>query len=364
MSDLVRAITRLGLVEDDHWPAKPLDDTAFRRLARAVARERIDGLAHEAVLAGLLPVTDGQAARLRAAHEEVAAVALQLDRQLLDVQALLASHGIGLLALKGPAVAHLDHDDPALRRYNDIDVLLRAQDMAAAEVVLVDHGYQRVFEQLRPGFDARFGKGTTLTSPRGYELDIHRTLAFGAFAFGIDVTDLWDGTRPFALGGRTVHALGDPQRFLHACYHAALGDPMPRMTTMRDMVLSAPPSEQQGEVLALIDAWRGRAVVGRALQLLHARLDIELAGPLAALRHHEPTWLERFALWAQVSDHRSFATQVVAAMPFLRGWRDRIDLVRAALLPDATTRRSLGTAGRLAWLRRGVLSLLGGRRDG
>lgn len=88
---------------------------------------------------------------------------------------------------------------------------------------LVDAGYRRERPQLRPGFDRRFAKNVTLTSPHGMPVDLHRTLAAGRFGVTLAVEELFDRSSPLRLGGETLSVLAARDRFLHACYHAVLG---------------------------------------------------------------------------------------------------------------------------------------------
>ena len=77
--------------------------------------------------------------------------------------------------------------------------------------------------ELRPGFDREFGKDV-LIRINGIELDIHRTFVTGPFGLTIPLEQLFASATPFAVGGRTLHALGGEEMFLQACYNAALGD--------------------------------------------------------------------------------------------------------------------------------------------
>src|SRR5207244_11507780 len=46
---------------------------------------------------------------------------------------------------------------------------------------------------------------------------------------------LFAGAEPVPIGDGTVVALDREGRFLHACFHAALGDFPPRITALRDV---------------------------------------------------------------------------------------------------------------------------------
>lgn len=65
-----------------------------------------------------------------AGHQDSMRWLLHLEIRLLEVADWFADvGGIELRVLKGPAVAHLDEVDPALRSFSDLDLLIAAADM-------------------------------------------------------------------------------------------------------------------------------------------------------------------------------------------------------------------------------------------
>lgn len=347
-------------------PAQPLDDGAWKRLGFEVTTQKLTGLLLDAVRGDRMPVTDAQYELASHWHEEQVATALRLERLMLRVVPALTDHGLDVLVLKGPAVAHLAYRDPSLRLFGDIDVLLRAEQFDDAMGRLEqDLGFDRPWAQMRPGFDARFGKGATLRAPEGLELDVHRTFVFGAFGLAVDNADLFDSPARFEVGGRSLLTLDPATRFLHACYHAALGSPTPRLMTLRDVVEQLPGGVDEVErVLDLVRRWRGRAVVARAVRLVERRFDMTLAGPIVEdVRGYVATPQEERAVAAQVGPGASFARQVVAALPYVEGLADRAAFLAAVLLPSSSSMASRESGGRLAWLRRGAGSLRGGARS-
>jgi hypothetical protein len=75
---------------------------------------------------------------------------------------------------------------------------------------------------------------------------------------------LFEHGRPFAIGGADFVALGDAHRFLHACYHAALGG-VRGARHRRDIVLLARTVEPTSVASQFSDGW-SPAVVAAALQ--------------------------------------------------------------------------------------------------
>lgn len=348
------------------FPTEPLGDDAWKRFGFEVTTQKLTGLLVDAARDDRMPVTDAQYELACDWHEEQIATALRLERSMLRVVPALTGHGLDVLVLKGPAVSRLAYRDPALRLFGDIDVLLRAEQFDAAMGLLQrELGFRRPWAQMRPGFDARFGKGATLRGPDDLELDVHRTFVFGAFGLAVDATDLFAAPERFEVGGRTLLTLDPAARFLHACYHAALGSPTPRLMTLRDVVEQLPRDPAEVErVLDLTHRWRGRAVVARAVRLVERRFDLTLVGPIVEdVRGYVATPQEERAIAAQVGPGASFARQVVTALPYVDGLGDRAAFLAAVLLPSASSMASRETGGRFAWLRRGVASLRGGARS-
>ncbi len=133
------------------------------------------------------------------------ATELTLEATLLRVAETFEHAVIPFRVLKGPAVAHLDYPDPALRDFGDIDLLIQPDDLDRTIAVLTEQGFARRFPEPRAGFDRRFTKSVSVVNPGGKELDLHRTLAPGVFGLRVKVAMLWDATPvQFVLGGRTL----------------------------------------------------------------------------------------------------------------------------------------------------------------
>ena len=366
--ELTRAVAAFGLPGGDERlltsDSRPVSDTEWTQLLVHISALRLPGFLLAAIEAGALPVTEAQHDQARDLHLRFCRSVLWVERRLLEVASMLESAGVDFLVLKGTAVAHLNYPDPSLRMFGDNDLLLRAEQFADAVEVLHGAGYVRPVSEARPGFDRRFGKGATLHGNDGDELDLHRTLVFGSFGFLIDTDELFASAVPFGLGGRTLHALGPETRLLHACYHAALGDPRPRLGSVRDVAQMLLEGDHDAEAtLDLIRRWRAEAVVARAVGLCRDRLGVAVPGPIpAAVDAYVPRRRELRAIDSYVGGNRSFATKVLASLPFLPGMRDRVALLRAAAFPKPGFAEDHGAQHGVPWLRRGMRSLLRRRR--
>jgi len=318
------------------FPRQPLDQHAWHELLFRAREQRITPLLAQAVTTGYIPATDPQVTEVLHLDTQALVSVLTLEATLLRVAESLERAGVPFRVLKGPAVAHLDYPDPAFRDFGDIDLLIHPNDFDRSIAVLSGQGYSRRFPEPRTGFDHRFTKSVSVSNPIGQEVDVHRTIAPGAFGLRVQVEMLW--TAPpaqFALGGRSFGALGSAERFIHACYHGVLGNAPPRLVPQRDiaqMLLHG--SVDPDRVLSLAAAWRGEPVVARAITAAWSTLRLTDVVSLSA-------WATRYTLGARekrelaraTSPGYSYAAQAVDSVRAIGTARERLAYVSALAFP-------------------------------
>lgn len=352
----VAAVAAHGIPGSELDPAiEPLDEASWAILFSAVRRERITGLLAAAVTAGSFPITDAQAEQVVDAHVEDMAGVLLLERLLLTVAAALDSAGIEARVLKGTAVAHLDCHDPSLRPFGDIDLLVRPEQLAAVGDTLERLGLQPTAPQVRPDFPSRFGKGFVLRSPEGLEVDVHRTLAGGAYGLRVPVEDLWRNARPFVVGGTVLHALGDEERLLHAALHAAVGGQVCNLLSLRDVADMALYGDFDHDHLrALARRWGVEAALATTVRSAWEAFRISDVTALSrwAERHPIPAREARI-LAAHAPPRSTYAAQALVALSGVDGVRARVSYLTSLALPDRQFLQSRGYTRR-EWLSRGA----------
>ncbi|GAB3583485.1 hypothetical protein GCM10027445_58320 [Amycolatopsis endophytica] len=321
---------------DRAFPAEPLPSAEWDAVLAAARKHRMTGLLMAAIAAGAFAATGEQAESVKSAHARNQMRVLALERELLRVLDLLEGAGIESRLLKGAAVAHLDYPDPALRSFNDLDVLVRADDIERTVEVLGTAGFERTLAEPRPGFDRRFDKGMTLRPPAGYELDLHRTFVLGPWGRMVDLDAVWDSGQSFTVAGRQVLALSLPNRFMHACYHAALGDWPLRLGSLRDVAeMLRRLDRDSSAVLRLAASWGAEAVVAAAVADTVRLLGIKVPGPLARWAvAYVPSAREESWLALHTHAGKTFTAQAVATLKVLP-WRDKPSYLRALVFPDA-----------------------------
>lgn len=343
------------------FPAEPLADDAWAALLTAAEANRVLGQLRSAVDSGHLPTTKIQSGQARTAHRMVMLRVLSLEQHLVSVTALLADAGVESRALKGSAYAQLDYPDPALRSFIDLDLLFRPHDISRAAEVLAAAGFTRILAEPRPGFDRKFDKGTTMRGP-DFEIDLHRTFVLGPWGIRIRLDELWDDGESFTIGGHQLTALSAPNRFLHACYHAALGDWPLRLGSLRD-VAELQPADEQGTI-ARATAWGVQAVVAAAVADSTRLLGLPVTGELREwAAAYVPTRREEHWLGLHTQENKTFAAQAIATLPALPGLRDKAAYLRALMLPDKQYTADRHSSA-LSRLRFGVREALRGRGRG
>ncbi len=335
--DAARAIARVDFGSCDRnegtEPVTPRDGE-WAELLTVLATQRLSGVALLAADNGVLELTAEQYDQLFEQHEMQLALDLRVERLVLAAFEALSTAGIGALLLKGPSMARRFYDDPSLRSFGDADILVRRHDFRRAVDTLEDLGCSRRTTPPRPWFD-RYVKAACFTTDDGLELDLHQLLAPGPYGFIIDTDGLFDA-EPDAvrIGHVSIPCLPAPPAFVHACAHAALGDPYPRLASLRDIVavLRAEPSDVA--VAELVAAWQLEPVIARSLSLVERVLGCRPRSPIAArYRYCELSRRDRWRMSAYESDRSRFARQSAAAFWELPSIRDKVAYAAALAFP-------------------------------
>lgn len=347
VEELVTALAARGLGTTASFElAEPLDDAVWEGFHAEVDRHRLNGLLALAIAGGDLPVTPMQDQQAGERELALATHVVTIERLLLEIIDRFESAGIDYRVLKGSAYAHTAYPIPEARPFADLDLLVGADDLRRAGVILEGLGAQRPVPELRPGFDRRFGRTVTWTTHDGYEVDLHRTLASGPFTFLVEVAALFDRSGSFELVGRTVPCFDPTLGFLHSCIHLVLGG-RPRLLTVRDVAAHASlPGVDLGAVVEIAARWKLTAVVARATD--DARSQLALLpdwqeGLSARLRPtpEEQALLDSFPTIAGHADQ-----QALQALRYVPGLRQKAAFAAAYAWPSTPNLRHRGLTRR------------------
>ena len=281
--------------------------------------------------------------RLRGHFETNAVRNRLLTAELTKVLARLAAQGIAAIPYKGPVLARTAYGDVALRRFADLDVLVRRADVLRAVAALRQLGYESRL-RLTPAQERAF-----LDVQCEYPLDrdrgrltteIHWDVVPREFAFHLDLDRFWSRARPIELDGLTVLTPSPEDLLLILVVHGAKHF-WARLAWLVDVaaVIEAHPEMDWTALLA-------RAREGGAMRMLAVALTVvtDLLGVVVPPRVSEEIaadpstapLAERVTRWlggAPIPAERSLGA-LRAAMALRERRRDRIaHLCRTALTP-------------------------------
>src|ERR1700676_5546083 len=158
---------------------------------------------------------------LRAHFYRISAYNHYLAMHLVRLVSQFEQRGIPCLALKGPAVALAAYGDLSLRQYEDIDVMVRVEDVTKAVEMLFSHGFRPVRGHAERYKHVKLYHEVTLSAPdQSFGVDLHWQLAPPyAELFGPDPGALWCRAEQVHLPAGEVPGLGVEDLFLALCQH-------------------------------------------------------------------------------------------------------------------------------------------------
>ena len=216
------------------WPPSPARDAQVRaaaqgvdwaRFLRVVARQRVAGLARDALsTAGVaLPAQIDQ--RLSALSQGGAARALALGAEAVRLQRLLDAEKLPSLSIKGAALAQLAYGSLGLKSARDVDLLVAPDDAARAYEILKREGYVAVAPAKDPSpaqlqIVLELHKDLELHHPgRGLNVELHWRLIDNPVLLA--EIGMGSASQEVRLLGGALRTLGDADLFAYLCVHGA-----------------------------------------------------------------------------------------------------------------------------------------------
>ncbi len=199
---------------------------------------------------------------------------LRLARELARIANALAAMKIGMLALKGPALAIATYGDLAMRQFTDLDILIREPDLPRVADLLAESGYYpRRYERDRRGGGFFQSSEDEFSSADGRDLiDVHWRLAPAYFPFAPDEEGLWMRAASVEIEGAHIATLATTDAMLFVIAHATKHG-WPNLRAICDVAALAAAPSLDWDALA---AQATRLGCGRMF-LLGAMLAAEIA---------------------------------------------------------------------------------------
>ena len=296
-----------------------LDASAAEAVFARARFHHLSGFLADAALAGTVTTDDeGLWSPLWRQWRDELLMCVRLEALAVRTGELLDTTAIRWCLTKGAALAHLDYPDPAVRTFGDVDVLVHPADWSRAFRLLTDSGYRRETSTLPGNYDDRYGKGATLTTADGLEVDLHRRFAIGRFGVTTATEAMFASTDSIELAGRRIPVLDRPGRLLHGCFHAALGG-FRGLRAFRDVAQLILVSNADWEAtFDVARRWKVEAVVASAISEAWCRLGLDIDHPAhtratsTAVSRTDRRILE---LFARESPFRSQAMTALRRLP-------------------------------------------------
>lgn len=167
-------------------------------------------------------VPHGRMAQFKHGYQENVARNLVLTSELATLVRAFRDAGIESIPYKGPLLALLAYGDLALRRFVDLDIIVKKEDVYRARDVLTEAGYKPVvdFDQhsalLRTQHNIQFKRDSGRVI-----VELHWEVASNLFALSVSADDLWQRLIEVELNGEKVKSLSADDTLFSLCVHGS-----------------------------------------------------------------------------------------------------------------------------------------------
>lgn len=161
---------------------------------------------------------------LRDEFRQNAALNLARTGELLNLLRKFRARGIPVLPFKGPTLAAYSYGSISLRQFNDLDLLLRPEDLAVGQDLLLTEGYT-------PGLDLPEARRSDYLHALGQVpfyrqwdaslVELHTRVMPRSFFFPLGLEELWGRAELLLLQGEMVRVLSAEDLLLVLCAHGA-----------------------------------------------------------------------------------------------------------------------------------------------
>lgn len=169
-------------------------------------------------------VPNDQLARLKQHYETNAARNLLLAGELVRILRLLAHDGIDAVPYKGPALAVYAYDQLSLRRFVDLDILVRKTNVIRAKEILIAAGFAcpTLWTNAQEDLLLRTQYNLVMTRDSGrLVVELHWEVASSLFASSLHAEAFWGRLETTRLLDAEVKTLSAEDLLLSLCVHGS-----------------------------------------------------------------------------------------------------------------------------------------------
>jgi hypothetical protein len=198
-----------------------LDWNYVYQLAR---RHSVLPLVYSQLSAAAENIPPDQLARFKKNYQENAARNLWLTAELCRILQSFEAAGIEAVPYKGPALAVYAYGNPALRRFVDLDILVRKTDTPRAIELLTTKGFVcgAPWTNAQASLLLRTQHNLSLSRDEGRLIvELHWELASSLFASSLQAEDVWGRLQTMRLNNAAVKCLSSEDLLLSLCVHGS-----------------------------------------------------------------------------------------------------------------------------------------------
>lgn len=224
---LIRCLRLFLAVEGEPQLKAPIEDVDWDSLVHLAAFHRVAPILDRALRNGCPQAVPASVlADLAAYVRSAASRSLFLTGELVRLLKRLEAQGIPAIPFKGPALSSLLYGNPALRHFDDIDILVRQEGYPSAKRLLLSLGYQPKYQltkrQEKAYLQSHHHEHFTLT--RGdmrIDVELHGSIVPEDFPFHQDLEGVWERRERVSFAGMTVDSLTPEDLLLFLCVHGS-----------------------------------------------------------------------------------------------------------------------------------------------
>jgi len=147
---------------------------------------------------------------------------LQLSGELVDAVHAMTAFGADPMPFKGPTLAVLAYGSLSLRQYEDLDILVRKQEVERARKALLSLGYSPVnaYNESQRASIRMSGHHEQFVNPATRStIELHWSLNNRSLSRDSFEHHWWENRQSVSIGGVEMRTLGVEQMLLYLCMH-------------------------------------------------------------------------------------------------------------------------------------------------
>lgn len=265
---------------------------------------------------------------------------VRMMRVLDRIASRFEAAGVPLLALKGAVLNMTVYDRPDQRPMDDLDLLIREQDVDRVFTLLEEMEGLRGVSLVREDFFPRFHYEIEYTVGRIYpvRVDLHvRPFRPLRYSRVVPTDALWASARRVRIDEGTILIPSDEEMLIHLATHAAIHACARRMWLM-DLYLWVVQHGDRMDWSRFVDTagrWRLAWPVRQALESAERRFGPFLpVDVLPGLMQQKVNWRDRLALRQAPQDAQRPVMHVLVNALTTPGWMFVLGYLRRVLIPD------------------------------